>query len=132
MFQVVPKESRIEAAINRDLSLTWSKRLPPGNRVVQGRWIGDLAPMYVSVEKELADSLAVAPGDKVTFNIAGRELVATVAGTRSVRWDTLTPNFFMILSPGSLDAYPHSWLTSFYLPAERKPVLARLAKRFPG
>jgi putative ABC transport system permease protein len=132
VFQVVSKDSRAEGAINRELSLTWSDTLPPDNRLVEGRWWDGAASLNVSVEKELADSLGVGQGDRLTFNIAGQEFVATVTNTRSVRWDTMAPNFFMIFSPGSLDAYPHTWLTSFYLPPDRKPALARLAKAFSG
>lgn len=132
VFEIVHKDSRAEASINRELSLTWASKLPPGNRVVRGKWIEGSAPLSVSVEAELANSLGIEPGDKLTFNVAGEELVANVVGTRSVRWDTMTPNFFMIFSPGSLDRYPHTWLTSFYVPPERKPVLGNLAKAFPA
>ncbi len=132
VFQVVGKDSRAEGAINRDLSLTWSDTPPPDNRITAGEWWSDAAPLRVSVEKELAKNLGVEPGDRLTFNIGGQELVATVTSLRSVRWDTMAPNFFMVFSPGTLDAYPHTWLTSFYLPPGAKPALARLAKSFPG
>ncbi len=132
VFEIVHKDSRAEASINRELSLTWASKLPPGNRVVRGKWIEGSAPLSVSVEAELAKSLGIEPGDKLAFNVAGEELVANVVGTRSVRWDTMTPNFFMIFSPGSLDRYPHTWLSSFYVPPERKPVLGNLAKAFPS
>jgi putative ABC transport system permease protein len=133
VFRIVSKDSRAEGAINRELSLTWSGGLPPDNRIIEGDWWSEkAAPLRVSVEKELADSLGVAPGDKLGFSIGGQDLTATVASTRSVRWDTMAPNFFMIFSPGTLDAYPHTWLTSFYLPPGQKPALARLAKAFPA
>jgi putative ABC transport system permease protein len=132
VFEIVHKDSRVEASINRELSLTWASELPPDNRVVRGQWVKGSGPLSVSVEAELAKGLGIEPGDKLTFNIAGQELAATVIGTRSVRWDTMTPNFFMIFSPGSLDTYPHTWLTSFYLPPDRKPVLGQLAKSFPS
>lgn len=132
VFEIVHKDSRAEASINRELSLTWASELPPDNRVVRGKWVDGSGPLSVSVETELAKSLDIEPGDKLTFNIAGQELIATVIGTRSVRWDTMTPNFFMIFSPGSLDTYPHTWLTSFYVPPELKPVLGQLAKSFPS
>lgn len=106
--------------------------MPPDNRITSGAWVVTGQTPEVSVEKELADSLGVKPGDKLGFNIAGQEVTATVVGTRSVRWDTLAPNFFMVFAPGNLDAHPHTWLTSFYLPPEQKPALARLAKAFPG
>jgi len=132
VFDIVHKDSRAEASINRELSLTWASELPPDNRVVRGTWVDGGGPLTVSVETELAERLGVEPEDKLTFNIAGQELIATVIGTRSVRWDTMTPNFFMIFSPGSLDSYPHTWLTSFYVPPDLKPVLGRLAKSFPS
>lgn len=132
VFEIVHKDSRAEASINRELSLTWASKQPPGNRVVRGKWVDGSAPLSVSVEAELAKSLGIEPGDKLTFNVAGEELVANVVGTRSVRWDTMTPNFFMIFSPGSLDRYPHTWLTSFYVPPERKSALGHLAKAFPS
>jgi putative ABC transport system permease protein len=132
VFRVVSKDSRMEGAINRDLSLTWSDQPPPDNRIVAGEWWNGDAPGQVSVEKELAKSLGVGPGDQLTFNIAGQELVATVASLRSVRWDTMAPNFFMVFAPGTLEAHPHSWLTSFHLPPGAKPTLAALVKAFPG
>ncbi|HYE33908.1 ABC transporter permease [Methylocaldum sp.] len=132
VFAIVHKDSRAESSINRELSLTWASKLPPDNRVVQGKWVDGSGPLTVSVEAELAESLGIDLGDKLTFNIAGQPLAATAIGTRSVRWDTMTPNFFMIFSPGSLDAYPHTWLTSFYVPTDLKPVLGRLTKSFPS
>lgn len=135
VFQIVSKNSRSEGAINRELSLTWSDKLPPDNRLIDGEWRGSGnggGPVAVSVEKELADNLGVKPGDQLGFSIGGQDVLATVANTRSVRWDTMAPNFFMIFSPGVLEAHPHTWLTSFYLPSGQKPALARLSKAFPG
>jgi putative ABC transport system permease protein len=131
---IVHKDSRAESSINRELSLTWSEALPPDNHIVSGEWWrpGREDPMRVSVEAELAGNLGIEPGDRLSFNIGGQDLAAVVASTRSVRWDTMAPNFFMIFSPGSLSAYPHTWLTSFHLPAERKALLGPLAKAFPS
>ncbi|MGZ8245632.1 ABC transporter permease [Methylomagnum sp.] len=135
VFQIVSKDSRAEGAINRELSLTWSDKLPPDNRLIEGQWRDSDhggGSAEVSIEKELADNLGVVPGDKLGFSIGGQDVAATVVNTRSVRWDTMAPNFFMIFSPGVLDAHPHTWLTSFYLPSGQKPALARLSKAFPG
>lgn len=128
----VAKNSRAEGAINRELSLTYSADLPPDNRVVEGRWWnpGETG-LKVSVEEKLAQDLGLKPGSRLTFNVAGQEWDADVVGTRSLRWDTMAPNFFMIFPPGSLDAYPHTWLTSFYLAPGQNGYLAQLAKSFP-
>ncbi len=124
--------SMAESALNRDLSLTWSEALPEENVLSKGEWWTDGTVLLVSVEEQLAKNLELRLGDRLTFNIAGLEREARVASFRRVRWDTMMPNFFMIFSPGSLDDQPYTYLTSFYVPPERKDVLLRLAKAFPA
>jgi putative ABC transport system permease protein len=126
------KDARAEGAINRELSLTWSDTLPPDNRIVAGQWPNPAAGTGVSMERDLAERLGVKLGDQLLFNIGGQSLEARVGSIRTVHWDRMTPNFYMIFSPGTLDTYPHTWLNSFYLPPEQKSVLTRMAKAFPG
>lgn len=127
------KDSQGEGAINRELSLTWSANPPADNRLTAGEWWGaDTGPGVVSVEAKLAESLQIHLGDTLTFSIAGQERLAVVRSLRSVRWDTLRPNFYMIFPPGGLAGFPATWLTSFYLPAEKKADLVALAKNFPA
>lgn len=132
VFSRMGKAARADGAINRELSLTWSTTLPPDNRVITGRWPDQGPGIGVSMERKLAERLGVTLGDRLGFDIAGQTLEARVGSLRDVRWDTMTPNFYMIFSPGALDAFPHSWLTSFHVATEQKPVLARMMKSFPG
>jgi putative ABC transport system permease protein len=44
----------------------------------------------------------------------------------------MKPNFYMVFSPGSLDNYPSTFITSFYLPETQKNVLNTLIKKFPA
>jgi len=127
------KDSQGEGAINRELSLTWSDAPPADNRLTEGDWWGpSTGPGNVSVEAKLAESLQIHLGDTLTFSIAGQENKAVVTSLRSVRWDTLRPNFYMIFSPGSLQGHPATWLTSFHVPAGKKQDLVALAKSFPA
>ncbi len=121
-----------EAAVNRELNLTWSATLPPANRLVQGRWWRDEGGVRVSVESELAASLGIAVGDRLEFLIEGRRVGARVASLRSVQWDSMTPNFYVIFSPGALQGFATTYMTSFYLPPERKAALGELVRRFPN
>jgi len=132
MAEILSQDSRAESAVNRELSLTWSASLPPDNRVVAGAWPDQSPGSSVSMEQELAKRLGVGVGDHLTFNIAGQTLETRIGSLRSVRWDNLTPNFFIIFAPGVLEAYPHSWLTSFHIPDAQRPVLTRMIKAFPG
>ena len=130
--QIVSKDSQGENATHRELSLTWTKELPEENKIVAGTWWNDQQTGLVSVEQKLADSLKIKLGDLLTFTVGSQQINATVASIRALRWDTMKPNFYMIFSPGTLDAYPSTFITSFYLPESQKNVLNTLVKKYPG
>ncbi|GAB4356564.1 MAG: ABC transporter permease [Methylohalobius crimeensis] len=126
------EDSEGDMAINRDLSLTWAEQLPADNRLVGGSWWQpDETGRSVSVERDLAESLGIRVGDRLTFLLEGRRIDARVASLRTVQWDSMSPNFYMIFAPGDLAGFTATYMTSFYLPTERKPELAALIRRFP-
>ena len=43
-------------------------------------------------------------GDKVTVNVLGRNVTATIANLREVKWESLAINFVMVFSPNTLPA----------------------------
>lgn len=130
--KVVSKESTGERATQRQLSLTSSATLPDENRINEGQWWHSTKAGVVSIEQKLANSLKVNLGDKLTFTIGSEQIVVTVSNIRSVNWDTMKPNFYFIFPPGSLDHFSQTYLTSFYLPPEKKDFLNRLIERFPA
>jgi putative ABC transport system permease protein len=117
--QRVSKDSKGEAATQRELSLTWGQTLPDDNTITAGSAWQDVPPGQVSVEQKLAENLKIAVGDSLTFTVGSAQLTAKVANLRSLQWDTMKPNFYMVFSPGTLDDFPATYLTSFYLPAEK-------------
>jgi putative ABC transport system permease protein len=130
--KIVSKDSQGEQATHRDLSLTWSADLPEDNTIVGGQWWPYDKVGLVSVEKKLADSLHLKLGDTLLFTIGSEQLSATVASFRKLDWDTMKPNFYMIFSPGTLNRYPSTYLTSFYLSEAQKNDLNNLVKQFPA
>lgn len=130
--QIVTKESQGERAIHRDLSLTWSINPPEDNKIVAGRWPDIRQPGMVSIEQKLAGSLKVNVGDTLTFTIGSQQIKAQVDNIRRVDWDTMKPNFYMMFSPGTIDQFAHTFITSFYLPAEKKDLLNQLLKNYPA
>jgi putative ABC transport system permease protein len=120
-------------AIRRELNLTWTDTVPSDNRLVRGAWWNNPMPANpVSVEEKLAQKLGIETGDELTFSIAGSERRARVASIRSVQWDSFHPNFYMIFPPGALDGLPATYLTSFHLAPEQKPLLTSLVRAFPA
>lgn len=128
-------DGRRGPGIRSERNLTFAHELPENNIVVDGEWwSADLAaelPPAVSLEDEYAQDLGIGVGDTMAFDIGGLPLVATVTNLRRVEWDSLEPNFFIIFSPGALDGYPATYMTSFFLPRQQKQFLNELLSRHP-
>lgn len=132
--ELVSKESQGERAIRRDLSLTWAQELPSDNRITAGHWWdgtqGELPG--VSVEAELAASLNLTLGDRLSFSVGGITRDVSVTSLREVNWDSFQPNFYMIFEPETLQDVPATYMTSFHLPEGKERELVQLARDFPS
>lgn len=126
---------RAERFVQREANLSWSADLQDDNRIVAGQWWGTTADggePRVSVEEGIAAALGVGLGDRLGFDIAGEMLEATVTSIRSVEWDSFRPNFFLLLSPGSLEGYQGTYIGSVFATADQRHAFASLARELPG
>ncbi len=114
-------------------NLTWSAVLPDDNVVVAGDWWDEnySGPPLVSLEQELAQRNDLKVGDELVFSVQGVDVVTEVANIRSVAWDNMQPNFYVIFSPEVLEAFPSTFMTSFYLSNEKKLFLNELLREYP-
>jgi len=122
--------------LGREANLTWGNTLQKENEVVEGIWHGNVDTTYsegwfpVSVEEGVAERLDIKMGDLLSFNV-GSEIVETkVTSVRKVNWQTMQPNFFFVIHPDAMKAFNPTYITSFYLPTERKAELTKLLKPF--
>lgn len=117
----------------RELNNTWSLELADDNEVVEGEWFEpqDSAQQLISIEEDFARALDISIGDELTFSFGGQSLTAPVDNIRSVQWDSLTPNFYIIFSAPILDGAGAAYLTSFYLEADNKSLLVDLLQQYP-
>lgn len=113
-------------------NLTWSAEMPGDNTLVAGDWwsADDTRPM-VSLEDDYAYDLGLSVGDVLSFDIGGESLDVEVVNLRRLDWESMRPNFFIIFSPGALENFPATWMTSFYLERDNKQFLNELLSRFP-
>ena len=107
--------------------------LADDNEIVAGDWwqSENDGQTRVSVEEDFARELDVEVGDELSFNIGGQAVTAEVTSLRSVQWDSLAPNFFIIFNGPIIDGAGAAYLTSFYLSPEQKPMLADLMRQYP-
>jgi putative ABC transport system permease protein len=122
-------------ALRSDRGLTYSAAVPPGSELVAGQWwAADYkGPPLISFDAELARGMGLKPGDTLTVNVLGRDVVATIANLRRIDWTRLGINFAIVFAPGTLEAAPHTHLAAVYLPqGEEETLIGRVVDRFPN
>ena len=125
------EDERPRTVSNRQV--TWTNRLPLDNQIVEGQWWGNEAqPGFVSLEDDYAERLGAKIGDVMEFDVGqGRLIEATVQSLRTVRWDNMQPNFFIIFSPGSLEGLGGTYLSTALMQEEQKALINGLLQQFP-
>jgi putative ABC transport system permease protein len=120
----------------REYVLTWAEEPPAGNALVRGRWwtaAEAAAGPRVSVEEEAARHLGLDVGSRAAFDIQGVTIEAEVASIRRVDWQSLTTNFFVIVSPGALEGAPATWVATARVPAATEAALQEaVVSAFPN
>jgi putative ABC transport system permease protein len=128
-------DPRARRLAEREFNLSWTDRVPPGNRVVKGRfWPADAhgADAGISLEDGIASTLHVQVGDRLTFDAGGLRVTAPVTSLRKVDWDSFRVNFFALFAPGALDALPATYIAAFRAPEGNTSWLSGLVKRYPN
>jgi putative ABC transport system permease protein len=131
--QYEPRDDRARSRLSREINLTWSDTLAPDNAIVSGEWweAGD-AKAQLSVEEEMLVELGLDLGDELTYSIGGQEFAVEITSARHVQWDSFRPNFFMIVNPGLIESYAHTYITSFYVESTQRGITLDIVRGFPG
>ena len=116
--------------------LTYSDKVPEGNRITEGQWWG---PFYdgeplVSIEDGFARALDLKVGDYLTIGVLGVERRARIANFREIDWDSMGFNYAMVFSPNALNDAPHNLAATIDLPegSQTGPLLRQLVRSFPS
>jgi putative ABC transport system permease protein len=112
-------DTRARRLAEREFNLSWTDRLPAGNRVVSGSFWPPVArgvDAGISLEDGIAETLGVKLGDALTFDVGGNRVTAKVSSLRKVDWDSFRVNFFALFAPGPLDAMPTTYISAFRAP----------------
>ncbi len=114
-------------ALRGDRGLTYATKLPAGSTVVAGRWwAADYkGPPLISLDAGIAGDMGLKPGDKITVNVLGRDIEATIANLRRVDWGTLGINFAIVFAPGALEAAPHTFIATAHADGAAEEALYR-------
>ena len=121
-----------QRTLSREFNLSANVTLPEGNIIQAGEWFKAGEKNGFSVEVGIAENLGVKMGDSMTFDIAGQRITESVSSLRTVQWDSMKPNFFVMAAPSVFDGFPKTFMTSMHLPEDKPGVMTKLLKQFPS
>ncbi|CAN5716521.1 ABC transporter permease [soil metagenome] len=100
-------------ALRREYRQTYRGNITSGESLVEGQWF-DEAPaaepnvVRLSAEQDVARSLGVGIGDRITWDIGGIRVESVITSIRTVDWARFETNFFFVFEPGSLEQAPQT------------------------
>lgn len=110
------------------------RAMPPDNaELLAGEWwpADYQGPPLISFSAQLAAGYGIGVGDRLTFNILGREIEGTIANLRNVEFNSIRMEFTTIFAPGAIEAAPHTILATTRTPPEQASALVRaVGERF--
>ncbi|HHY86690.1 MAG TPA: FtsX-like permease family protein [Verrucomicrobia bacterium] len=97
-------------ALGREYRSTSRPALSRTEKLVAGEWHPPARnpddPIPISAEVGIAETLHLGIGDELVFDVQGVPVPARIASLREVDWRRLSPNFFFVFPPGSLEGAP--------------------------
>ena len=126
------ENQRAQRLLTREFNLSANATLPEGNIIQAGKWFGLNEENGFSMEVGIAENLGVKMGDTLTFDIAGQRLSETIKSLRTVQWDSMKPNFFVMAAPSAFDGFPRTYITSVHLSEDNSNVIPVMVKQFPS
>ena len=81
-----------------EFNLSWIDKMKSDNKLLSGRWWTqqEQGRPYISLEQDLAKTLGLQLGDKLTFDVAGNQLQLTVTSISNVDWNSIRHHFFAV------------------------------------
>jgi len=128
------KGLRTQRLAEREFNLSQASKLRKDNQVIAGKfWAADArGPVQFSVEEEFAAGLDWKVGDRIGFDIGGTRLDGPITSIRKVDWESFQPNFFVLATPGALDAFPSSHIGGVHVTPAQAGFTRDLLARFPN
>lgn len=127
------KEEESREGVSREPNLTWLDKLPEGNEIIEGQWFTheETDEIEVSVFDGWQEDLDLKLGDIITLLVNDQVIEAKVTSFRKVDWESLKPNFVMILSPNMAGKVPVTYFSAAKLEENHTKDISQLLKLYP-
>ena len=121
--------------VRGDRGLTFSDTLPEGTTLTEGTWwpAGYNGPAQVSFAEEEAREMGLPLGTRLTINVLGRDIEATITSFRVVDFSSAGMGFVMAINPAAVRGAPHTSISTVYAEAEAEAAILRdLSRAYPN
>ncbi len=127
-------DEEVRWAVRGDRGISYSAPPPENARISNGAWWpADYAgPPLMSVDERFLEGMGLALGDTITLDILGETIEAKIVNTRHIDYTSFQINFAMMLSPGMINDFPHSYVATVHLDGGEETLTRHIAAQFPG
>lgn len=118
-----------------DRGVSYAGALPKRTTITAGDWWGQdyAGAPQISFAAEEAAEMSLSLGDRLTLNILGRDITATLTSLREVDFSTAGMGFIMIMNEAALAAAPHSFIATVYAETEAEgAILSDISDAMPN
>jgi len=126
----IERKEENKSLIDRNFNITWIYELPEQNEILDGEWFAAEVENGLSISDDIAKRYDLTVGDEVYLKVNEKLIETYIQSTRTVNWDSFSPNFFVIGHPSLFKDITSNYITSFYIPEERQQVAAELMREF--
>ena len=125
-------------ALFREYRSSYRDHLFDSERLISGSWPDPAwnggEPVPASFEVGIAQTLGVALGDTLVFDVQGVPVATVVRNLREVDWQRIQPNFFVVFPNGVLEAAPqfHVLTTHVATPETSAQLQRAMVRHFPN
>jgi putative ABC transport system permease protein len=102
-------------ALRREYRHTYRDTLVSSEELLRGKWFSSAgtarqSPVEVSIEEDVAESLNLELGDRLTWDMGGIPIESRVTSIRKVDWARFATNFFFVFPTGVLEQAPQTFV----------------------
>lgn len=103
-------------ALTREYRVTYRDSLTHSEEMLEGEVHrlkkGSRDSVWVSISEGMQETLEVAVGDSLLFDVQGVTIMARISGIRKVDWPKDPPNFIFVFPLGVLEQAPQIWVAT--------------------
>ena len=131
--KIISKQNDSFWFINGERRISWQEKIPENNYLTKGKWWNkEIKNLQLSIDDKVADNFKLNLGDKLTLNIAGRNVVGEIINFRKVDYTDMTINFAILINPQYGNKIPFEHLASIKFSENKKINLRGLIDLFPN